>query len=156
MFKQCSQQMFLSPILWGTIQVVLYTIFIRKARGICIVWVQHTSHILGCMKCNQQVSGLCLCLCNPSAGVLHIQLWHLQKTDMSEKIQRATMIITELQPLSSKDTLRKLRSGGYWAWNDLSAAFQYLQGVYKKDWEKSFTQADRIGQVQAGQRMDPV
>lgn len=63
-------------------------------------------------------------------------------------------MIRGLEPLSSEDKLRELRSGGHSTWNDLIAAFQYLKGVHKKEGEKPFTQADRKGQVQAGQRMD--
>jgi len=31
-------------------------------------------------------------------------------------------------------------------WEDLIMAFQYLKGVYKKDWDKHFSRAEAIGQ----------
>ena len=75
-----------------------------------------------------------------------IQLWspqHKEDTDVLEWVQRrATKMIRGLEYLSYKDRLRELglrslekrRLQG-----DLTAAFQYLKGAYRKDGEELFT-----------------
>ena len=77
-----------------------------------------------------------------------VQLWGPQyKKDMEllERVQRkATKLIRGLEHLSYEDRLREL---GLFSlekrmrWGDCRAAFQYLQGAYRKDGEGLFTRA---------------
>jgi len=68
-----------------------------------------------------------------------------------ERVQRrVTKMIRELEHISYEERLRELRlfsleKRGLWA--DLTAAFQYLKGAYRKDGENLFSRAccDRKG-----------
>jgi len=75
-----------------------------------------------------------------------VQLWNLQHgedMELLEQLQRrATETIRGLEHLSSEERLREL---GLFSmekrrlWGDLTAAFQYLKGAYKKDGDKVFS-----------------
>lgn len=82
--------------------------------------------------------------CKKSVGVLHPALESSDRKDMDtlDKIQRrATKTITKLEYVSYEDRLRELvlvRLERRKFWGDLTAAFQYLKGPYKKDEDKLF------------------
>jgi len=68
---------------------------------------------------------------------------HKKDMDVMERVQRGAMkMIKRLEYLSYKDRLREL---GLFSleksrlWGDLTAAFQYLKGAYRKDGEGLFT-----------------
>ena len=88
---------------------------------------------------------LCSVLVRPHLEY-HVQMWSPQyrrDTDLLECIQRrATKMITGMKHLSYKDRLRELElfslekrrlQGG------LIAAFQYLNGSYRKEWDRLFS-----------------
>jgi len=117
----------------------------------CALAAQNTNHILGCIKrsvasrLRDVILPLYSALMRPHLESC-IQLWGPQhKKDMGvlECVQRrATMMIRGLEYLSYKDRLRELglfslekrRFRG-----NLRAAFQYLNGAYRKDGEALFT-----------------
>ena len=112
---------------------------------------QKAERVLGCMHSGQQVEE------GDSAPLLYsggrhldycIQLWspqHRTDMDLLERVQkRSTKMIRGLEHLSCEEKLRELElfslqkrglSG------DLIAAFQYLEGAYKKSGEGFFTRA---------------
>jgi len=77
-----------------------------------------------------------------------VQLWspqHKKDMEMLEQVQRRpTKMMRRLEHLSYEERLRKL---GLFSlekrtlWGDLTAAFQYLKGAYRKDGENIFSRA---------------
>jgi len=117
----------------------------------CVLAAQKANRILGCIK--SSVAGRLREGILPFYSALvrsHlescVQLWspqHKKDMDVLEWVQRrATKMIRGLEYLSYEDRLRKLglfslemrRLRG-----DLTAAFQYLKGAYRKDGEGLFT-----------------
>jgi len=69
-----------------------------------------------------------------------IQLWspqHRKDMELLEWVQgRATKMIRRLEHVSYKKSLREL--GMFSLHRDVTAAFRYLKGVYKKNWRGTF------------------
>jgi len=103
------------------------------------------------MKHGQQIEGgdsaSLVCSGKTAPGVYHVQLWspqHKKDMDLLERVQRrATKMIRGLEHLSYEEglslalfSLEKRRLRG-----DLVAAFQYLNGAYRKDGDNLFSSA---------------
>jgi len=77
-----------------------------------------------------------------------VQLWspqHRKDMDLLEGVQtRATKMIRELEQLSYEERLRELglfSLGKRRLQGDLTTAFQYLKGAYKKDGDRLFSRS---------------
>ncbi|GAB0184457.1 hypothetical protein GRJ2_000911000 [Grus japonensis] len=119
----------------------------------CALAAQKVNHVLGCIKrsmtsrSREGILPLYSALMRPHLEYC-IQLWgpqHKREMDLLERVQRrATKLIRGLEHLSCEDRLRELglfslekgRLQG-----DLIAAYQYLEGAYRKDGEGLFTRA---------------
>ncbi|GAB0179757.1 hypothetical protein GRJ2_000441000 [Grus japonensis] len=105
---------------------------------------QKANHILGCIKrgmtsrSREVVLPLYSTLMKPHLEYC-IQLWG-PNMDLLEQVQRrATKMMRGLQHLSYEDRLRELRLFSLEKrrlWGDLTTAFQYLKGAYKKAGEE--------------------
>jgi len=112
---------------------------------------QKASCTLGCIRWPSRLREVILPL-YPALAKPHlescVQLWspqHKKDMELLERVQRrAAKMIRRLEHLSYEDRLRKLglfslekrRLGG-----DLTAAFRYLKGAYRKDGENIFSRA---------------
>ena len=120
-----------------------------------VLAAQKAIHILGCIKSSVANRLREVILPLYSALVRHpwescIQLWspqHKKDMELLERIQRRVMkMIRVMEHLSNDDRLRELglfRLEKSRLRGDLIAAFQYLNGAYKKDGDKVFNRTCR-------------
>jgi len=119
----------------------------------CVLTAQKANRILGCLKSSvasrsrEGILPLCSALVRRHLESC-VQLWSPQhRTDMDllkEVQRRAVKMIRGTEHLSYEDRLREL---GLFSlekrrlWGGLTAAFQYLKRLYKKDGDKPFSRA---------------
>ncbi|KAK4812027.1 LOW QUALITY PROTEIN: hypothetical protein QYF61_025018 [Mycteria americana] len=117
----------------------------------CALAAQKANHILGCIKrsvasrSREVILPLCSALVRPHLEYC-VQLWSPQHSkDMDLSVQRRAMkMIRGMEHFSCEDRLREL---GLFSLQkrrlreDLTAAFRYLRGAYKKDGDKLFSRA---------------
>ncbi|KAK4815392.1 LOW QUALITY PROTEIN: hypothetical protein QYF61_001380, partial [Mycteria americana] len=119
----------------------------------CALAAQKANRTLGCIRrsmasrSREVILPLCSALVRPHLQYC-VQLWspqHRKDMDLLERVQRrATKMIGGMEHLSYEDRLRELglfsleerRLQG-----DLTAAFHFLKGAYKKDGDKLFSRA---------------
>jgi len=119
----------------------------------CVLATQKANRILGCIKSSiasrlrERILPLYSALVRLPLESC-VQLWspqHKRDMELLERVQRrATKMFRGMEHLSYEERLREL---GLFSlekrrlWGDLIAAFQYLQGTYKKAGEGLFTKA---------------
>ncbi|KFQ67008.1 hypothetical protein N335_11391, partial [Phaethon lepturus] len=119
----------------------------------CALTAQKANCLPGCIQSSmasrsrEVILPLCSALVRPHLDYCHqfLSPQHRKDMDLLKRVQRmSTKKIRGMEHLSYEDMLRELglfSLGKRRLWRDLTAAFQYLKGAYKKDGDRLFSRA---------------